>query len=41
MGGTLTERRRVGEEGRKVVKPFCARGIRGGGNAFLVTVARE
>ena len=41
MGGTLTERRRVGDEGRKVVKPFYARGIRRGGNAPLVTVARE
>ena len=41
MGGTLTERRRVGDEGRKVVKPFYARGISPGGNARAVTVAHE
>ncbi len=28
MGETLTERRRVDEEGRKVVKSFCRRRIR-------------
>ncbi len=30
MGETLTERRRVDDEGRKVVKSFCWRRISGG-----------
>ena len=41
MGGTLTERRRVCEEGRKVVKHFGGRRIRYGGNAIQVTVDQE
>ena len=41
MGGTLTERRRVREEGRKVVKRFGGRRMRRGGNAPLMTVGLE
>ena len=41
MGETLTERRRVDEEGRKVVKSFWGRGISTGGNARMVTVSPE
>ena len=41
MGETLTERRRVNEEGRKVVKFFSVRGISVGGNADMVTVGQE
>ena len=41
MGETLTERRRVDDEGRKVAESFGARGMRRGGNAPPVTVARE
>ena len=41
MGGTLTERRRVDDEGRKVVKSFYQCGISSGGNAAAMTVADE
>ncbi len=41
MGESLTERRRVDDEGRKVAESFGARGRSGGGNAPAVTVARE
>ncbi len=41
MGETLTERRRVNEEGRKVVKFFSWGRIRGRGNASLMTVTEE
>ena len=39
MRESVTERRRVGDEGRKVVKPFGTRGISAGGNARGMTVA--
>ena len=41
MDESLTERRRVDEEGRKVVKFFCPGGIRVGGNACLMTLTDE
>ena len=41
MGGTLTERRRVDDEGRKVVKSFSDGGRSAGGNAGMVTVGQE
>ncbi len=41
MGESLTERRRVNEEGRKVVKFFSWGGIRTGGNACLMTLTKE
>ena len=37
----LTERRRVNEEGRKVVKFFCRRRISTGGNDGVMTVTGE
>ena len=41
MGESLTERRRVDDEGRKVVKSFYDRGITGAGNGTGVTVGHE
>ena len=41
MGESLTERRRVDDEGRKVVKSFWAQRISTRGNARAVTVAPE
>ena len=41
MGESLTERRRVGEEGLRVVNPFSGGRIRVGGNADLMTVPQE
>ena len=41
MGESLTERRRVNEEGRKVVKFFCPGGISQGGNALMMTLTDE
>ena len=41
MGESLTERRRVDDEGRKVVKSFGDRGISGAGNGPAVTVGLE
>ena len=41
MDESLTERRRVGDEGGKVVKPFYRRGISLGGNARVMTVVCE
>ena len=41
MDGSLTERRRVNEEGRKVVKFFCRRRISTGGNDGVMTVTGE
>ena len=41
MEETLTEQRRVDDEGRKVVKSFYGRGISGAGNGPAVTVGYE
>ena len=41
MRESVTERRRVDDEGRKVAESFGARGKAGGGNAPGVTVGRE
>ena len=41
MDESLTERRRVDEEGRKIVKSFYCRGISDIGNDIVVTVSRE
>ena len=41
MNESLTERRRVDEEGRKVVKSFYCRRIRRGGNALPMTLGNE
>ena len=41
MGESLTERRRVDEEGRKVVKSFSQRRIMWGGNALQMTLSEE
>ena len=41
MRESVTERRRVDDEGRKVAESFGARGRGGGGNAPAATVARE
>ena len=41
MGGTLTEQRRVNEEGLRVVKFCCEVRTPEGGNDLRVTVLRE
>ena len=41
MDESLTERRRVGEEGLTVVKPFGGRGISTRGNAGAMTVVPQ
>ena len=41
MGGTLTEQRRVNEEGLRVVKFCCEGRTPEGGNDLRVTVLRE
>ena len=41
MGGTLTEQRRVNEEGLRVVKFCCEGRTPEGGNGLRVTVLRE
>ncbi len=41
MGESLTERRRVGEEGLWVVNPFSGGRINLGGNAEVMTVLQE
>ena len=41
MRESVTERRRVDDEGRKVAESFGTRGRSGGGNALAVTVAGE
>ena len=41
MGGTLTERRRVNDEGRDVVKFFYRWRISGAGNGIMMTSGDE
>ncbi len=41
MGESLTERRRVNEEGRKVVKFFSWGGISATGNGSVMTLTEE